>query len=332
MACGEQSSGSRTTRIGAIADWDGHRHFSVNNKNSHQRVAVTGASGLLGRVLVRELLAQGHDVIAAIHESDAAIPESVTGLRLDLLSRESIQHFVQDARADVIIHSAAWTDVDGCEREHDKAEALNATATEHLMDAVGDSSCRVVYISTDYVYDGRSGPKGEDDPPAPINIYGLTKLQGEKAVRKAGPQHAIVRSSSFLGVGQGDRLTFVEAMLRRMKTDPPLKAPTDQRSNITPVDYLAQGIVEIATHAYEGVWHLVLNEILSRYDFARRLAKLFDLENELVVPVAFAELDRVAPRPLDGGLLSNRELTTPNVSLSDALIAWKAELERRRKS
>ncbi len=281
--------------------------------------------------MVRQLLGQGHTVIAASHESTLAIPESVTGLPLDLLNRKSIRRFVNDAHADVIIHSAAWTDVDGCEREHDRANAINAAATEHIMDAVADSSCRVVYVSTDYVFDGRSGPKTEDDPPSPINIYGLTKLQGEKAVRKAGPQHTIVRSSSFLGVGAGDRLTFVEAMLQRMRTDPPLKAATDQCSNITSVDYLAKGIVEIAASAREGVWHVVDDEIISRYELAQRLLRLFDLDGDVVAAVKFAELDRVAPRPLNGGLLSTREPTVPKVKLNDALIAWKAELERLKK-
>jgi len=303
----------------------------VITKTSHQRIAVTGASGLLGRALIPHLLAQGHEVVAGIHQSDVETPGDATKLQLDLLNRKSIQRFVNEANPDVIIHSAAWTDVDGCEREHDKAEFLNATATEHLLEAVGELNCRVVYISTDYVFDGRSGPRSEDDPPAPINIYGLTKLQGEKAVRKAGAQHAIVRSSSFLGVGSGDRLTFVEAMVRRMKSDPPLKVAIDQRANVTPVDYLARGIAEIATNGYEGVWHVAGKDILSRFELARQLTQLFDLDEDLVEPVKFEELNRVAPRPLDGGLLSNRALTIPPISLSDSLADWKAELEHRHK-
>lgn len=303
----------------------------MNTKNSHQRIAVTGASGLLGRVLLHRLLKHGHRVIAGIHQSDIDIPDGATKLRLDLLDPKSIRKFAKESVADVIIHSAAWTDVDGCERDHAKAEALNATPTEHLMATVGDSNCRVVYISTDYVFDGRSGPRNEDDPPAPINIYGLTKLVGEKAVRKAGAQHAIVRSSSFLGVGSGDRLTFVEGMVHRMKTAPPLRAATDQRSNITAVGYLAEAIIEIATRGLEGVWHVAGEEVLSRYEFALQLARLFDLGEKTVEPVTFAELDRAAPRPLDGGLITNRELAIPQISLSAALAAWKAELDRRNK-
>lgn len=291
-------------------------------------MAVTGASGLLGRALVHHLLAQGHDVVAGIHESVCDMAGAVTQLPLDLLNRKSIQRFVHEAAADAIIHGAAWADVDGCERDHAKAEALNAAATEHVIQTAAGSDCRVVYISTDYVFDGRHGPRGEEDPPSPINIYGLTKLEGEKAVRKAGAQHAIVRSSSFLGVGHGDRLTFVEAMVRRMMTNPPLKVPIDQRSNVTPVDYLARGIIEIATHGHEGIWHLVGREVVSRHELALRLVRLFDLDEDVIESVKFEKLERAAPRPLDGGLLSNRKLTIPPVSLDDALIAWKAELER----
>jgi dTDP-4-dehydrorhamnose reductase len=302
----------------------------VNTETFHLRVAVTGASGLLGRALVHHLIAQGHHVVAGVHRVDSAIPDRATKLSLDLLDRTSVQRFVEESAAGLIIHSAAMTDVDGCEREPAEAESLNSAATEHLMDAVANSDCRVVYISTDYVFDGRSGPKHEDDSPAPINVYGRTKLQGEEVVREAGEQHAIVRSSSFLGVGTTGHPTFAEAMVRRMQADPPLMAATDQRSNITSVEHLAAAIVEIGTHGYNGIWHVAGEEILSRYRFALQLARLFDLDDKVVEPVKYERLNRAAPRPLDGGLLTNRHLATAPMSLSDSLTRWRIELRTRK--
>jgi len=296
----------------------------VDTDTSKQRVAVTGASGLLGRALFSRLIVDGFQVVAGIRREDAPFPEGTVKQVLDLFDINSIRRFVQIASADWVIHCAAITDVDRCEREPATAEAVNATATRQLMSAVGETACSVLYISTDYVFDGRSGPKCENDTPNPINVYGNTKLQGEKAVAEAGSRHAIVRSSSFLGVGGPDRPTFAESMVRHMQNSPPLLVATDQRSNITPVEYLAAAIIEIVAAGHSGIWHAAGAEILSRYDFALRLARLFGLSERVVEPVPYGALHRAAARPLDGGLQTVRRLTAQPIPLDEALVQWRS--------
>jgi dTDP-4-dehydrorhamnose reductase len=291
------------------------------------RVAVTGAAGLLGHELVRVFSEHGHTVIAGVHDATMKWAGRVTNLPLDLADKTSIRRFVDEAQADCIIHSAAMTHVDRCETEPALAERLNATATINLVDAVSDTKARIVYISTDFVFDGVDGPYREEDPLNPINVYGRTKRAGEVAVRKAGRDQAIIRSASFLGRGDSDRSTFVDAMLRTMTDSPPLRVAQDQYSNITPVDYLAAATAEIAERHLGGVWHVAGREIVSRFELARRLTGLFHLPASVVEGVDYEKLRRPAPRPLRGGLVTDKAETHLSVappSLDESLAAWKA--------
>jgi dTDP-4-dehydrorhamnose reductase len=298
----------------------------VSNQSEQQRVAVTGASGLLGRALVPLLGQQGYQVIAGVHSTAVHVSDHVTTVSLDLLNADSIREFVRAAAADWLIHAAALTDVDGCEKEPSFAEAIHATATEHLMAAVGASSTRVLYISTDYIFDGFDGPYDEDATPAPISVYGRTKLAGERAVQAAGDQHTIIRAGSFLGVGSPQRPTFAESMLRRMRDEPPLVVPIDQRASVTPVDYLAAAIIEIGASGHNGIWHVPGTEIVSRYELASKIAQLFGLDAGVVRGVPYEEIKRPAARPLNGGLITRRTLTARPPTLDSALAQWKQVL------
>ncbi len=269
------------------------------------RIAITGASGLLGRALI-EKATPHHQIIAASHSTDVIGRGSVEMIPLDLNDVNSIQRFVHSSQADLFIHAAATTDVDRCECEPELARALNAEATSQLVAALRDSTSRILYISTDYVFDGEIGPYGEDDWPNPINVYGKTKLEGEKAVLALGARASIVRSASFLGYGGPSRPTFAERMLESMRENPPLRAAFDQLSNVTPVDALAVCIIKLAESGESGIWHIAHPQILSRYDLAVLLADLAGLGRASVESVSYASLHRAAPRPLRGGLKSEK--------------------------
>lgn len=266
------------------------------------RIAITGASGLLGRALIASA-APRHDIIAGIHSSELLDAGPIEQCPLDLTDAESIRRFVDQTRPDYLIHSAAITDVDLCEREPKRAQILNADATRLIVDAVRNLQTRVVYISTDYVFDGTAGPYSETDATNPINVYGKTKLEGELAVRSLDERGVIVRSASFLGLGGPERPTFAERMLETMRTNPPLRAATDQVSNVTPVDELAFGIMRLIESGGTGIWHIVHPQLISRYDLAVMLAKRAGLDTDQCIQrVAYESLGRAAKRPLQGGL------------------------------
>lgn len=296
--------------------------------NQSMRIGLTGATGLLGRALADHLIQCGHTVIAGVYESRPAESARMNCELLDLTNPASTEHWIATARAECIIHAAAWTDVDGCERDPSRAFTLNASATRVLSDA--NRRCnrpsRIVYISTDYVFDGESGPKDENAAPAPINVYGASKLEGERILLSADFPTVIVRSASFLGVGAGGRPTFAEGMLERMKKDPPLLAASDQRSNVTSVRFLAQAITELIEDGHTGIRHLAGAEILSRCDLARAIAREFGLPEDSVEGVPYSDLMRPAQRPLNGGLVSVHALRTKPEPLERTIHLWRHDL------
>lgn len=267
------------------------------------RIAITGASGLLGRALL-DAAGDKHQLVAAYHSAEILDRKYLEQYPFDLTDEKSIRHFVQSANADLIIHGAAITDVDLCEREPTLAQRLNADATRRMVDVIRNTSTRIVYISTDYVFDGSDGPNAETDSPNPINVYGRSKLDGEVAIQSLAERAAIVRSASFLGHGSADRPTFVERMLEAMRTRPPLLAASDQRSNVTPIDELANGIMRVIEAGASGIWHIAHPDILSRYELALMLAEGAGIDSSLVRQVKYESLNRDAARPLKGGLKS----------------------------
>jgi dTDP-4-dehydrorhamnose reductase len=267
------------------------------------RIAITGASGLLGKALI-VAASPRHQIIAAVHSTNVIARQFLEVVPLDLTEPESIERFIDAAAPDLIIHSAAITDVDLCEREPELARSHNAEPTRQLAHALRRTKTRIVYLSTDYVFDGTSGPYTETDIPHPINVYGQTKLAGEEAILELGDRAAVVRSASFLGKGGPGRPTFAEHMLETMRERPPLKAAHDQSSNITPIDELASGILRLAESGAPGIWHIAHPRILSRYEFALLLAKAANLDPAFVERVDYASLLRAAARPLRGGLVT----------------------------
>lgn len=251
--------------------------------------------------------------------------DAVTPLRLDLLDRGSIVQFVETALPDCVIHSAAMTDVDHCEQRPELALSINATGVESLVKALGGSGCRLILLSTDYVFNGKDGPYDEGAVPKPINVYGGTKLAAEEIVQTVARSSTIIRSASFLGIGSPNRPTWAEKLVATMLERPPVPAATDQRSNITPVGFLADAIVEVVETGQTGLLHIAGDAILSRHEFAQKLARLFDLRSEVVRAVQYRDLNRPAPRPLNGGLISRHTLSTVQVPLDVALARWKTE-------
>jgi dTDP-4-dehydrorhamnose reductase len=302
----------------------------VTSKPRQLRIAVTGASGLLGRTLAPLLATHGHLVIFGHHQSIADAVGSLMSLELDLLDQDSIIGFVEQAEADCIVHSAALTDVDRCEREPELADAANTQSVRYLTEAITRLGGRLILLSSDYVFDGADGPYDEDATPNPVNVYGRTKLAAERIVESAGVDAAIVRSASFLGGGTAGRPTWIEKMAETMIHRPPLSAPFDQYSNITPIRFLAAAIIAIVEGGLSGLRHIAGEDILSRFEFALMLAQSLGLSNEAVRPVPYRELGRAAQRPLNGGLLSRHSIPIPQIELPSALAEWKSKYLRSR--
>lgn len=224
------------------------------------RILVTGAAGRLGGRLVEVLSQQGHDVTGADIVGDQVE-------RLDIGDFQAAHDFITALHPDVVIHPAAWTDVDGCAREPEKAIAINGFGTQNVALGAAAVGASIVYVSSNEVFDGRaSRPYREYDVTNPTNAYGYSKWVGEQAIQHVNPRHYIVRTSWLFAHGGKN---FLQAVLNLAKAGKPLRVVTNEVANPTYNDDLADAISRLITTGRYGIYHLVNEGSCSRHQFAR---------------------------------------------------------------
>lgn len=296
------------------------------------RVLVTGAGGLLGQKLVRVLAGRGHEVVAVyrVHEPPAA--QGVKPVRLDVTDWVRLEDLVLKTRPGTIIHAAAYTDVDGCEKNKQWAWRVNVAATRSIVRAARVVNAHIVYISTDYVFDGEKGMYRETDTPSPVNYYGLTKLVAEELVRSSELLYTIVRPSAIYGIG-GSKKSFAEYVAEKLAQGEPVKALTDQYVSPTHNELLAEALAEIIELKPLGTLH-VAGPRMNRYEFAKKIAETLGLPS-LVKPATMEEMQGrwVARRPRDSSLDTSKAqnlLETPFSDIDEAMERLKRDWENRR--
>ncbi len=243
------------------------------------RILMTGANGQLGCEL-RRVFASETLILKDLPDFD------LTGSR--------VEEEIAGARPDLIIHAGAYTDVDGAEREPDRAMAINVFGTAQVARAAVRVGARLLYISTDYVFPGtQRHPYSEDDVPAPINAYGLSKWRGEQAVAESGADALIIRTAWLYGsMGKN----FVKSIMRAALAQPTLRVVDDQRGSPTSVEDLAAVIKATAAGSLRGILHVTNRGDCTWYEFARAIVEEMNIEIS-VLPISTAEAGRLAPRP-----------------------------------
>ncbi len=222
----------------------------------------------------------------------------------------------------MVINCAAWTDVDGAEEAEQAAMAVNGKGAGHVAAAAASVDASVVYVSSDYVFDGAKGaPYVETDQPAPLSAYGRTKLAGEEATAAANKRHFVVRSSWLFGIGGSN---FVETMLRLASTQNEVLVVRDQVGSPTYTWHLAYGIVRLIEGIEFGIHHMAAAGACSWYDFAREIFDQAKVEC-LVLSGTTEMLGRPAPRPPLSALTSQREHAIELPPWQDGLAAYLAQ-------
>lgn len=288
---------------------------------ARRRVLVTGGNGLLGSRLLRLLLARPELEVASTSRGPCANAElgPFEYFPLDVADPASVEAVIDAARPDVVIHTAAMTDVDGCERDPLTCWRVNAEGTERLARACGRRNARLVHLSTEYVFDGLSGPYGEDDPVNPLSQYGRSKLAGELAAREHCRSWAVARTTVLYGADGGRRRNFVLWLLGELRAGRAVRVVNDQVGSPTLADNLAEMVAALALSDERGVFHTAGASVMDRYSFACLAAEVFELPKDLVRPVSTAELCQDAPRPLKGGLRVDKfRRTFPHVQVLEA--------------
>lgn len=248
---------------------------------------VTGATGLLGQEVVRELRARGHECLG------------VSTADFDLTDAEAVRRAVMACQPQAIVHCAAWTAVDRAESEPEKCMAVNGLGTLHLVRAAQKADAKLLYVSTDYVFDGSGdAPHEANDRTAPLNVYGLSKLQGEEAVRGVMARYFILRTSWVFGAGGP---CFVGSMLRLGREKAQVSVVCDQVGAPTYAADLAVLIADMIVTDRYGVYHASNEGSCSFAELAQTVMRA-DGSRCRVQPITTAEYGAEARRPLNGRL------------------------------
>jgi dTDP-4-dehydrorhamnose reductase len=287
---------------------------------------ITGSNGLLGSSLVRHLTEAkvrfaGTDLGPCANQHLGEHPYEAC----DLTDPAAATALVQRLRPRVVIHGAAMTAVDLCESEREQAYRVNVEATATMARAANLVSAKLIYVSTDYVFDGATGGYGEGSPLSPLGVYAVTKAQGELVVRTLAKDYAITRTAVPYGPFSHVKKDFVRWLREELAAKRPVRIVTDQVSNPTYAPDLARMLHQVAETRFSGVLHLAGATSVSRFDFAQAIAKAFLLDAALIQPIRTRDLQQAAPRPLDASLTVEKaaQLGFQPLALDAALRALK---------
>jgi len=297
----------------------------LGNLSGKMKILVTGASGLLGNRVVQLALKRGHEVYAVYKEHMVTLGVPI---QLDLTEYEKLRKIIFERRPDVIIHAAAYTNVDGCEINRDLAWKVNAETTKYLAMASADANSHLIYVSTDYVFDGEKGLYKEEDKPNPINYYGYTKLKGEEFVKEHVEDWCIARTSVIYGWGPAHKQNFATWLISNLKEGREVRVLIDQYVSPTFNTNLAEMLLDIAERKITGIFHTAGADRVSRYEFAIKLSQVFNLDKNLIKPIKIDEMQWKAKRPRDSSLDVSKAkalLNTKPRGLNQALDAMRDE-------
>lgn len=295
-----------------------------------KRILITGINGMLGQdlsaVLRSEYHCYGIDKIA-IENNQKNFYE------YDLCDKAGVKQVFNEVKPWLVIHAAAFTDVDGCEKDPSKAETVNFQGTKNIVDLCHESGAKLIFISTDYVFDGeKSSDYAVDDLPCPLNVYGQTKFRAEQLILSVLPQSVIVRTSWLFGKSGKN---FVKTIIDKASQVDVLKIVNDQRGTPTYTVSLSEALEKLINSVFisghdgqnYGIYHISNSENCTWYDFAKKIVDLCDI-NADVIPVDSAQFVRPAKRPKRSVLDNGRyEQVTKNKLCSwvQALQAYLAQ-------
>jgi len=289
-----------------------------------KRILIIGSEGMLGSALLSSFKGPDIEVIG----TDIRAEKNP----LDITKPDSTIDFIKQVRPDVVIHVAAYTDVDGCELNLNDAYLINSEGTKNIANACKQIGAFLIYISTDFVFDGNKAmPYIEDDVPSPISIYGRSKLQGEQRVRQLLERYLIIRTSWLFGESGKN---FVDTIIKKAESGEPLRVVDDQRGSPTYAKDLADAIVAILLTAHDvklTTLHITNSGSCTWYDFAKEIIRGKGMKGVNVEPVSSDQIKRPAKRPKMSILDNTRFIKASGGSLpswQDALARYLSSEER----
>ncbi len=269
-----------------------------------KRILIVGSNGMLGQRLVNFYKNNPRVELLTVSAADKPLQDNTVYKKLDITNKNNVREIILNFFPDVVINAAAFTNVDACETEKEISWKINVEGTGNLALYSWTIDALLIHISSDYIFDGKAGPYTEEDKPCPINYYGRTKLAAENSIKASGVRFCIIRSNVLYGPAKYGRADYVKWVIESIKSKKEISIVTDQINNPTFIDDIVYAINKLIEFKKEGIYNIAGNELLSRFDFALRIADFFNLDKSLIKPIKTRELNQAAPRPLQSGLIT----------------------------
>jgi dTDP-4-dehydrorhamnose reductase len=278
------------------------------------RILITGANGLLGQKLLDALCTDLSTQVLATSRGEsrlAALPEHITYEPLDITNQQEVMTVVAEFSPDVIIHTAAMTNVDQCEEEREACWEINVTAVKYLVEVAELCDAHFIHLSTDFIFSGEEGPLDEQAIPAPVNYYGESKLAAEEVVKESATTWAIARTVLVYGVtAEMSRSNIILWVKTSLEKGEAIKVVNDQWRTPTLAEDLASGCILIAQKHAEGIFNISGKDFLTPYEMAMQTANYFDLDASLIAETNFAKFQQKAKRPPKTGFIIDKAVKT----------------------
>lgn len=293
------------------------------------KLLITGASGLYGSKLSEIAVSKNFEVYSCDVQE---LPVCGTFVKFDVSNKEQVNEAFRRVKPDVVVHAATLTDVDKCELNKELAWKINVEGTKNIVEAANNTDSFLIYVSTDYVFNGEKGNYNESDDPAPINYYGLTKLKAEEIV-KTRAEYLIARPSVIYGsTPAAGKVNFALWLIETLQKGEHVKIITDQWNTPTLNTNLAEMTLEIVERRLAGTFHLCGATRLNRFEFAQQIAKEFDLDKSLIDSALSSQFTWPAKRPMDSSLdttKAQKTLKNKPLDMNEALKQLKLEISKR---
>ena len=299
-----------------------------------KKILVTGSNGLLGQKLVHLILDHSNHILLATSKGENRLnSRSDFDYRsLDITDRNGVDSIVSEFEPDVLINSAAMTNVDACESNKENCIALNVEGVKNLVAACENHNTHLIHVSTDFVFDGKAGPYSENDQPNPLSFYGQSKYDSELIVSNSSlSKWSIARTIIIYGIVENmSKSNIVLWAKSALESGSELKIVDDQFRSPTYADDLAKGCLLIAEKEKNGIYHLSGKESMSILELVYRVADFYGLDKSTISPVKSESLNQAAKRPPVTGFVldkANKELGYYPLSFNEGLKLLSKEIE-----
>ncbi|MCK5233725.1 MAG: SDR family oxidoreductase [Candidatus Aenigmarchaeota archaeon] len=287
------------------------------------RIIVVGASGLIGNIAFKEFsMDPAYDVFGTYFSQNT---EGL--LHLDMMDKKEVGEVMSEINPDIIFHPAANANAEYCESHPVETRKTNVDGSRNLIEAAKETGAKLVFFSSDYVFDGLDGPYSEEDAPNPINEYGRQKLEIENLIRNALSNYLIIRTTVVYGWELKGK-NFVIQVIRNLSNNLKMNVANDQFGSPTYANNMVQIVKELVGLNKTGLYNVVGRDVMDRYSFAKKVTGVFGLNADLIAPTTTDKLGQKAKRPMKAGMKTTKVqnvVTTHILCVDDGLKEMKKE-------